>query len=181
MSENNSSPTLIYSQHLRCLARLLKNTAQTEVFTYLFDEYLHLLRQGYTNPGITKSMITIAENTGVYRGRVEDRLKELAELRLIKIVGKVIYVEADFLYALANLLYSKTTATEKKAVCAAFQNKDFDSLKKLGLEEVSDVDKRFSQMNGSIMPTSQQSVAESAKCCNISRMMQYQHNDAISD
>ena len=180
MSENNTSPTLIYSQHLRCLARLLKNTAQTEVFTYLFDEYLHLLRQGYTNPGITKSMITIAENTGVYRGRVEDRLKELAELRLITVVGKVIYIQANFLFALANLLYSKASASEKKAVCTAFQNKDFEALKKLGLEEYSDAERRFSRMSGSIMPISHQNDAISAECCEISKMMQYQQNVAKS-
>ena len=168
MSKTNSQPTLIYSQHLRCLARLLKNTAQTEVFTYLFDEYLYLIKQGHTNPGIVKSMSTIAENTGIYRGRVEDRLKELAELQLISIADKTIYIRANFLIALANLFYSKPTATEKRLVCAAFQNRDFEQLKKLGLDENNGGVHQISRMNGSIMLQNQQNVAESAECCEIS-------------
>lgn len=180
MSKNKTSSVLIYSQHLRCMARLLKNTAQTEVFTYLFDEYLHLVRQGHVNPGVTKTMTAIAENTGIYRGRVEERLRELADLNLIRIVDKVVYIQANFLVSVATLLYSKHTASEKKEVCAAFQNKDIEKLKSLGLNDCLDGEKQLSEAPGSLMLISHQSDAISSKCCKISKVMRNQQSDAIS-
>lgn len=153
---------LIYSQHLRCLARLLKNTAQTAVFTYLFDEYLLLLRQGISNPGFIVSNSQIAENTGVDRSRVGIYLQKLEELGLIVISSKNVFVKADYLFAVSSLLYEKKTAAEKRAICAAFQSHDIATLIKLGLTESNDAERFFSNMPGSIMSKKQQSVENPA-------------------
>jgi len=164
---------LIYSQHLRCLARLLKNTAQTAVFTYLFDEYLLLLRQGISNPGFIVSNSQIAENTGVDRGRVEIYLRKLEELGLIVISGKNVFVKADYLFAVSSLLYEKKTAIEKRAVCTAFQNNDIATLNKLGLTECKEAERFFSNMPGSIESKKQQNVENPATLSNILQTDEY--------
>ena len=82
----NASP-IIYSQHLRCLARLLKNPTLYSVFTFLFDEYLLQVRKGLVDPIIRFNQSQIANNSGVNRGEVAKYVVKLEELGLVTLKG----------------------------------------------------------------------------------------------
>ena len=134
MSTNPKTPTLIYSQHFRCMARLLQNSTRNEIFTYLLDEHVLQLRRGKANPTIAVSYSEIAEKSGVSRNVVASHLKSLEALHLINLWGNSCNVDANFLVAIVSLFNQQKSYDGSQKVREAFLSGDIDQLKELGFQ-----------------------------------------------
>lgn len=92
-----------YGQHYRAVQRLLRNSIQNDIFMYLLDEHLCLLRKGIASPVIVTTTSIIAEGAGVNRGIVAPNIKKLEELGLIIKQGKAYYVCVNYLDSVVTL------------------------------------------------------------------------------
>lgn len=145
-----------YSQHYRAIPRLLRNAIHTNIFTYLFDEHLALLKKGVESPVIKITTTTIAEIAGVNRNIVGSNLKQLEDIGLIVVEGKTCTMCANYIDSVVTLFNSKHTLKEKQAVEIAFREHDVVELTKLGLVESDQGNQRLMDLKGNIMPISVQ-------------------------
>lgn len=145
----NASP-IIYSQHLRCLARLLKNPTLYSVFTFLFDEYLLQVRKGLVEPIIRFNQSQIANNSGVNRGEVAKYIVKLEELGLVTLKGKRCKIHSRYLLAVSQLFYQTTDNDVRELICDAFRANQRERLEAIGLELKDNADAIFGSLTGGV-------------------------------
>lgn len=145
----NASP-IIYSQHLRCLARLLKNPTLYSVFTFLFDEYLLQVRKGLEEPIIRFNQSQIANNSGVNRGEVAKYVVKLEELGLVTLKGKQCKIHSKYLLAVSQLFYHTTDNEVRELICDAFRANQRERLEAIGLKLQDNADAIFGSLTGGV-------------------------------
>jgi hypothetical protein len=145
-----------YGQHYRAVQRLLRNSIQNDIFMYLLDEHLCLLRKGIASPVIVTTTSIIAEGAGVNRGIVAPNIKKLEELGLVIKQGKAYYVCVNYLDSVVTLFNSMSTLEEKQRVGAAFRDNDRQLLSQLGLKPTTKGNEHLLGLRGSILSTSEQ-------------------------
>lgn len=145
----NASP-IIYSQHLRCLARLLKNPTLYSVFTFLFDEYLLQVRKGLEEPIIRFNQSQIANNSGVNRGEVAKYVVKLEELGLVTLKGKQCKIHSKYLLAVSQLFYQTTDNEVRELICDAFRANQRERLEAIGLKLQDNADAIFGSLTGGV-------------------------------
>lgn len=150
----NASP-IIYSQHLRCLARLLKNPTLYSVFTFLFDEYLLQVRKGLVEPIIRFNQSQIANNSGVNRGEVAKYIIKLEELGLVTLKGKQCKIHSKYLLAVSQLFYQTTDNEVRELICDAFRANQRERLEAIGLELKDNADAIFGSLTGGVLENRQ--------------------------
>lgn len=144
-----------YGQHYRAMPRLLRNSLQNDIFQYLLDEYMCLLRKGVKIPVVQASNSAIAECAGVNRGIVRTYIEQLVKLGLIAVQGSSYYINTDFLDAIVTLYNSKSTLKEKQDVASAFRNADMNRLVELGLNQEEDGNLQLLNMKGGVSTDNQ--------------------------
>ncbi len=152
-----------YGQHYRAVQRLLRNSIQNDIFMYLLDEHLCLLRKGIVSPAIVTTTSIIAEGAGVNRGIVAPNIKKLEELGLVVKQGKAYYVCVNYLDSVVTLFNSMSTLEEKQRVGVAFRNNDRQLLSQLGLKPTTEGNEHLLGLRGSILSTSEQN------CSNVDK------------
>lgn len=145
----NTSP-IIYSQHLRCLARLLKNPTLYSVFTFLFDEYLLQVRKGLGKPIIRFNQSQIANNSGVNRGEVTRYVVKLEELGLVTLKDQHCKIHSEYLLAVSQLFYQTTDNDVRELICDAFRANQRERLEAIGLRLHDNADTIFSSLTGGL-------------------------------
>ena len=146
-----ANPTpIIYSQHLRCLARLLKNPTLYSVFTFLFDEYLLQVRKGQDSPSVKFNQSQIANNSGVDRGALSKYIIKLEELGLITLKGRQCEIHSDYLLAISQLYYQTSDNETRELICDAFRAGQRNKLEELGLEYKENANTVFSGLFGGL-------------------------------
>lgn len=145
----NASP-IIYSQHLRCLARLLKNPTLYSVFTFLFDEYLLQVRKGLVEPIIRFNQSQIANNSGVNRGEVAKYIVKLEELGLVTLKDKQCKIHSKYLLAVSQLFYQTTDNEVRELIYDAFRANQRERLEAIGLKLQDNADAIFSSLTGGV-------------------------------
>lgn len=150
----NASP-IIYSQHLRCLARLLKNPTLYSVFTFLFDEYLLQVRKGLEEPIIRFNQSQIANNSGVNRGEVAKYVVKLEELGLVTLKGKQCKIHSKYLLAVSQLFYQTTDNEVRELICDAFRANQRERLEAIGLKLQDNADAIFGSLTGGVLENRQ--------------------------
>lgn len=145
----NASP-IIYSQHLRCLARLLKNPTLYSVFTFLFDEYLLQVRKGLEEPIIRFNQSQIANNSGVNRGEVAKYVVKLEELGLVTLKDKRCKIHSKYLLAVSQLFYQTTDNEVRELICDAFRANQRARLEAIGLKLQDNADAIFGSLTGGV-------------------------------
>lgn len=145
-----------YGQHYRAAQRLLRNSIQNDIFMYLLDEHLCLLRKGIASPAIVTTTSIIAEGAGVNRGIVAPNIKKLEELGLVIKQGKAYYVCVNYLDSVVTLFNSMSTLEEKQRVGAAFRDNNRQLLSQLGLKPTTEGNEHLLGLRGSILSTSEQ-------------------------
>lgn len=149
-----------YGQHYRAVQRLLRNSIQNDIFMYLLDEHLCLLRKGIASPVIVTTTSIIAEGAGVNRGIVAPNIKKLEDLGLIIKQGKAYYVCINYLDSVVTLFNSMSTLEEKQRVGVAFRDNDRQLLSQLGLKPTTEGNEHLLGLRGSILSTCRQSCSD---------------------
>ena len=139
-----------YSQHFRCMPRLLQNSARNDIFMFLLDEHLQQLHQKHNAPVITISYREIAEKAGVNRNIVPSHLNALHELHLIDLQKGCCTINANFLISVVSLFNEQTNAIGYQNIRTAFLAGDIERLRGYGLKESKNGDKELLSLHGTI-------------------------------
>lgn len=144
MSQTTINP---YGQHFRCMARLFKNSIHNEIFMYLLDEHMSLLRRREPTK-FSYSIREISEHTGISRNRIQPNLSQLSQLGVVSLEANMCTINIPYLMAIVTLFNQKKSLEDKKAVSAAFRENDNQQLIKFGLNVVEGVQSELLELTG---------------------------------
>lgn len=139
-----------YSQHFRCMPRLLQNSVRNDIFMFLLDEHLQQLHQKQGTPVIAISNREIGEKAGVNRNIVPSHLEELQRLNLISLQKRFCTINVNFLINIVSLFNEQTNADGYQKVRSAFLAGDIERLEELGLKKSKNGNRELLALGGTI-------------------------------
>lgn len=139
-----------YSQHFRCMPRLLQNSVRNDIFMFLLDEHLQQLHQKQGAPVIAISNREIGEKAGVNRNIVPSHLEGLQRLNLISLQKRFCTINVNFLISVVSLFNEQTNADGYQKVRSAFLAGDIERLEELGLKKSKNGNRELLALEGTI-------------------------------
>lgn len=157
--------TIPYSQHFRNSAEMFGSSAIQQVFTYLLDEHLMLVRKGQ-QPNVKFSCNSLETKCGVHRHTIKKILQQLEkDMRIISITGNIVNIDINLYGSLLHCFYG-LSKEERKTFSEALLIGDFCTIKKLGFVKLDDFCTTIESLSGKVVQISTTGDDTNTPCTN---------------